>query len=69
MPFDVAWTIAVEIVAPDLAPWSDALAWAHADWRAASAGDLGVHTFGVPDPWRRSMALVSATEDLVAAVF
>jgi hypothetical protein len=35
VPCDVAWTIAVEIVAPDLDPWSDALAWARDDWRAA----------------------------------
>ena len=68
-PFDVAWTISVEIIGPDLAPWSDALTWAHADWRAAYCRELGVHTFGVPDPWRRSMALVNAIEDLVAAVF
>ena len=69
VPFDVAWTIAVEIVGPDLDPWSDALAWARDDWRAAYVGDLGVHAFGVPNAWRRSMVLARATENLVDAVF
>jgi hypothetical protein len=32
-------------------------------------GDLGVHAFGVPDPWCRSMVLARATEDLVDVVF